>query len=167
MVQYILSIKADVEGVASLQWKSDQKLVCCDVRHPVDPSDTKEKIVVDFSELEVEAEEKHLPKHHEKPCHFHVTWSDGTKGTIRVVDDKRNAAATSSATMATQEWFPLLVLECENVEPTKFHPLGTEFIVTNNQGTVYKEVDLSSGDWTEYDLSSGSTSITNLESKFE
>jgi len=176
MVLYVLSLKAELEGVASWKWDDDDekhKMICCSIRHPVDPSDAKEKVVVDFSELEepVEGTHHHVVKHHEKPCHFHLTWSDGSKGTIRVVQVNNhinnNREQTSPVAIDSQEWFPILSLECENVEPTNFHPLGKEFVVTNHQGTVYKNVDLSSGDWSEFEMSAGSTAITHLESKFE
>lgn len=171
MVRYFLSLKAELEGVASWKWDDEkQKLLCCSIRHPVDPSDVKDKIVVDFSELEEPVEDTHhhhAVKHHEKPCHFHLTWSDGSKGGIRVLLVNNHMRNNSEAAVSSQEWFPILSLDCENVEPTSFHPLGKEFVVTNHQGNVYKNVDLSSGDWSEYEMSAGSTAITHLESKFE
>ena len=164
MVQYVLSFKATLEGVASIQCWSNSKLLCCDVRHPVDPTDVKEKIVVDFSELE-EPEEDAPPhnhhhqqkhQHHAKPFHFQVHWSDGTKGTIRVVlgnsnpqQDKKKKKKTrtteeppsSSGVTVTHPtsgaWFPVLTLECDNVEPVRFHAMGQhELVVVNHHGTV-------------------------------
>ena len=165
MVLYVLSLRATLEHVASLKWDGAEKLLCCSIRHPVDPLDVKEKVVVDFSELEEQPKEDklhHAKQHHnEKPCHFHVTWSDGSKGSIRIVQLNNH-----TDDICSNEWFPVLSLECENIEPTAFHPLGKEFIITNHHGKVYNHVDLSSGGWTKYDMSTGSTAITQLASKF-
>jgi len=201
MVQYVLSFKATLEGVASIQCWSNKQLLCCDVRHPVDPTDGKERIVVDFSELEEPEQDEHHNHHHhqqkhhhaKKPFHFQVHWSDGTQGTIRVLNNNNNPQAADKKKKKTaarsQEvpppallssgvtvphptsgaWFPVLTLDCDNVEPVRFHAMGQhELAVTNHHGTVYENIDLSSsGDWSAYDLAAGSTSVTNFESKFE
>lgn len=171
MVLYTLSLQATLEGVSSIKWDDAEKLLCCTIQHPTDPSDVKEKVVVDFSELEESSTEERpanslKPNHNknkrgEKPFHFHVTWSDGTKGTVRVVE-----LSTPNDDVRSNEWFPVMSLECENAEPTQFHPLGKEFIVANRSGSVYNDVDLSTGGWREYDMASGDTSIIKLASKF-
>mmetsp|Transcript_13016 Transcript_13016/g.28266 ORF Transcript_13016/g.28266 Transcript_13016/m.28266 type:complete len:172 (-) Transcript_13016:275-790(-) len=170
MVLYTLSLQATLESVSSIKWDDAEKLLCCTIQHPTDPSDVKEKVVVDFSELEEPTEERvantskpthNAKKRGEKPCHFHVTWSDGTKGSVRVVQ-----LNTPNDDVHSDEWFPVMSLECENAEPTAFYPLGKEFMVTNRSGTEYNNVDLSTGGWREYDMSSGDTSIIKLASKF-
>ena len=49
-------------------------------------------------------------------------------------------------------YVPVLAMECRGLEPYAFHILGNEFKVTSVGGTVFDEdVDLSDGDWGEYD----------------
>lgn len=168
MVVYALSVAANFDGVDSLQVNTDS--ICLDVKHPLDSSEVREKIVVDFSQLEEEAKAHHHrhhhhdPKHHEKPCHFQIQWSDGTRGAIRVLTEKLNVHHPVND---IQEWLTILSMECENVEPVRFYPLGNEFVVKSKAGTVYNEVDLSSGSWRQSDWSSGSTAITHFQSKLE
>lgn len=172
----------DNEDLTLHSQSHSNQLFCCTVRHPLDPIDVKEKVVVDFSQLESShsaestnnnnQKQNHTTtkKHHQhqdKPGHLHLTWSDGSTGTIRVLLLPNKGAMDGEVLVRSDTWFPVLTLECENVEPCAFHPLGNEFMVVNHLGNVYTEVDLSSGDWTEYDLSAGSTSILQLESKFE
>eukprot|EP01083_Nonionella_stella_P009711 27841_1 len=182
MVRYTLSLQATLDSVASIKWDDAETLLCCTIQHPTDPSDIKEKVVVDFSSLEESATEHEnmtkvtnslKPSHNtkkrgEKPCHFHVTWSDGSKGTVRVVElnNSPDDDDDEEEDIRSEEWFPVLTLECDNAEPSAFCPLGKEFTVTNKSGTVYNNVDLSTGGWREYDMSSGDTSVIKLKSKF-
>ena len=49
-------------------------------------------------------------------------------------------------------YVPVLAMECRGLEPYAFHPLGNEFKVTSAGGAIFDEdVDLSEGDWGEYD----------------
>jgi len=41
-----------------------------------------------------------------------------------------------------------------------------EFIAVGKNGKIYNNVDLSDGDWSDYDLSTGSVAVTNFETKF-
>ena len=50
------------------------------------------------------------------------------------------------------DYVPILAMECRGLEPYAFHPLGNEFRVVSEGGVVFEEdVDLSDGDWGEYD----------------
>jgi hypothetical protein len=233
MVQYTLWIKATLENVTSLKWadggdeeddnqrrnsnSNNCTLLCCTVRHPTHPEMVREKIVVDFSELESSGAEdpisnpttsrnssssakNHHPKqkhssssskhdhHHEKPHHFHVTWSDHSKGTIRVVqvnhynnDSTKNKKNGSDDVLQSDEWYPLLTCECDNVEPVQWHPLGNELVVENRHGgtTLVDHLLLSTStssdgssssslfSWSVHELSTGTTALRNVESKFE
>ena len=64
---------------------------------------------------------------------------------------------------------PMLALDCNGLEPYAFHPLGGEgeFVAVGKNGKVYENVDLSDGDWSDYDLATGSVSITNFASAFQ
>ncbi len=53
------------------------------------------------------------------------------------------------------------------VEPYAFHPLGNEFKVTSSGGAVFEEdVDLSEGDWGDYDEENdAAVGVNEFESK--
>jgi len=50
------------------------------------------------------------------------------------------------------DYVPVLAMECRGLEPYAFHALGNEFKVVSEGGNVFEDdVDLSEGDWAEYD----------------
>jgi hypothetical protein len=163
MVVYTLSIKANLKGVASLAMVTDDS-ICLDVRNPVDVLDKRERIVVDATDLEHVAEAAHA-KHHEKPCHFTLKWSDGSRGTILILKQKDGAVPGTGDVTQSGVYTPVMSMECENVEPYALHLLGTEFSVTNHAGVKFEKVDLSRGSWSEFDLGTGATEVTEFESK--
>jgi hypothetical protein len=210
MVVFVLSIKADLEGVASVRFVPGSNL-CFSVRNPLNDYEVREKVVIESDALLEEQPEqpsKHHPKsdhhrsdhsYHEPVCHFALKWEGATqRSTIQVIlppntsttttsedddDDvttpaakpkSKNKASRSNSTVSATlsdltvsgEFVPMLALECHGVEPYAFHPMGGEFLVTNNAGVQYspEDVDLSTGYWREYDMASGTTSITKFES---
>lgn len=168
MVVYVLFIKADLEGVASLKLQENADL-CVSLRNPLDHDQTREKIVVDTSGLEHKKHVKH--EHHaEAPCHFAMKWDqhDPERSTIRVlVPPPKQHPTREMKSDDSGTFVPMAALDCQGVEPYAFHPMGNEFVVTNTAGKVFKEVDLSSGDWNDFDMASGSTTVLNLQGKFE
>jgi hypothetical protein len=184
MVVFVLYVKADLKGIASVALVPG-KDVCISVRNPIDDTEVREKIVIDSSALEesekVGGELRGLDR--EPPCHFALKWQGANKrSTIQVLNGdsnhkqsgkkghatRPNADVTSPRVMLAEDsgtFVPMLTLECQGLEPYAFHPMGTEFVVTNSAG-VTKPVDLSGGSWSEYDLGSGSTFISNFETKF-
>uniref|UniRef100_A0A7S1ZP67 Uncharacterized protein n=1 Tax=Trieres chinensis TaxID=1514140 RepID=A0A7S1ZP67_TRICV len=189
MVNYTLHIKADLEGVQSVTLDPAANL-CVSVRNPLNPSEVRERVVIDPTALEETDVPDHEKHHTESPHHFALRW-DGEKSraTVRVLSGassteeshsgpsgknskKRSPSVTAAEVRDLHSndsgyFVPVLVLECEGVEPYAFHPMGGEFIITNNAGDKIQNADLSEGAWTEVELSSGQTSITNFESKFE
>lgn len=171
MVVYVLYIKADLEGVASVALQNGANL-CISVRNPMDQNQVREKVVIDTSALEAAEESHHHAKHHhaEAPCHFALKWDhdEPTRSTIRVLPSgQKGPELREIKSEDSGNFVPMLALDCQGIEPFEFHPMGDEFVVTNNNGNVFDKADLSSGDWSEFDLGTGSTSVTNLQSKFE
>lgn len=191
MVVFVLHVKADLEGVVSLGL-APGKDVCVSVRNPLDDTEFREKVVIDSSALEesekVGGELRGLDR--EPPCHFALKWQGAVKrSTIQVISEAASTTTTATANhkksgkkghgtkpgretrtkdMLVEDsgtFVPMLALECQGLEPYAFHPMGGEFVMTNVAG-VTKQVDLSGGSWSEYDLGTGSTSISNFETKF-
>jgi hypothetical protein len=181
MVLYVLSIQADLEGVATVSLKKDAD-ICVSVRNPTNKDEVREKVVIDPTNLqtpEVKAHEKHRAEH---AFHLALKWDgEQTRSTIRLVvvgggggaqqQQQQLSAQTKKVREVVAEdsgnWVPVLVLDCDGCEPYAFHPMGDEFVVTDRAGVVHDQVDLSGGDWSVYDIGSGSTSVLNLQAKFE
>jgi hypothetical protein len=200
MVVYLLHVKADLQGVASMAMAPGAN-ICISVRKPMsdDYAEVREKVVIDTSSELVEPDKwerdaplgsttaAHADAHRDRepPHHFALKW-DGEKkrSTIRVLDGttpttthtnhkhknnhKESAAHTSEMQARDSgEFVPMIALDCEGIEPYAFHVMGGEFIVTRkSDAKIFDEVDLSQGDWNEFELGAGNTSVANLESKF-
>jgi hypothetical protein len=184
MVVYVLYIKADLESVASVALQPGANL-SVSVRNPLDVNQVR-KIVIDMSALEPEvAAKEHMKNTHaEAPCHFALKWDhdEQTRSTIHVLGLSSTAATTGNNKKSKKSkvppvremkgsdsgsFVPMLALDCQGIEPFAFHPMANEFLVTNSAGVQFQEVDLSSGDWDAYDLSTGTTSVMSLQAKFE
>ncbi|KAJ1444960.1 hypothetical protein M885DRAFT_551376 [Pelagophyceae sp. CCMP2097] len=65
-------------------------------------------------------------------------------------------------------WVPILAFEARGMDVTKLHLCLGDFVVTSTGGKVFDEVDLSSGDWADYDDEEDlAVSIMSAESKVE
>ena len=78
------------------------------------------------------------------------------------VDVPRDMTADDSG-----EYVPVLAMECRGIEPYEFYPLGNEFKVVSSGGAVFEEdVDLSEGDWGDYDEDNDeAVGVNEFESK--
>jgi hypothetical protein len=65
------------------------------------------------------------------------------------------------------KFVPVVGFECRGLEPVAFHPQG-QFVVKGAGGRkVFEDVDMSEGEWVDYDDDcGGSVSVMNLEWKF-
>jgi Eukaryotic protein of unknown function (DUF866) len=192
MVVFVLYIKADLEGVASVSYVPGTNL-CISVRNPLNDYEIRENVVVETDVLlEVPEPTKNSRNdhvaHREPACNFAFKWEGAAhRSTIQIksednadtpsANNAKKGKAQSNSTagaVATRDMFaqdsgsfvPILALDCHGVEPYAFHPLGDEFVVTNKDGIKFDSVDLSTGAWSDFDLGTGTTSISNLESKF-
>ena len=179
MVVYVLYLRANLEGVYSLSLKPGANL-CISVRNPLDHDQTREKVVVDTSALEEPLQpgshkhNNHL-HHAEAPCHFALKWDHGDtkRATIPVLgesDAKVKKVPPTRRQLNSDDsgkLVPLLAFDCQGVEPFAFHPMGDEIVVTSSAGRVFDGIELSNGDWTHFDLGSGSTSVLHVWGKFK
>lgn len=197
MVVYVLYVKAELIGVASLALKPEANL-CVSVRNPLDHNEVRDNIVIDGSALEPEftATNHHADKYHEEPCHFALKWRDApTRATVRVlgVDDdvttttttdkatkkkqskkqqqqqQRHTAATTTRAMTAGDGGDYVPLLA--LDCRGLEPYAFRPLggefVATTKGGETVSPDLSQGDWSEHDLGHGLTSVSNLESKFE
>ena len=186
MVLFILYIRADLEHVESIALASGADL-CISVRNPLSDFEVREQVVIEtgadlMDPGVVHADSaKHEIEKREPPCHFALKW-DGAqnRSTIQVLTQndltatgKKGKHPKPSVQLRAMQkedsgnFVPIIALECQGLEPYAFHPLGGEFVITNKNGDTFEDVDLSEGAWSNVELASGSTAITNFESKFE
>lgn len=65
------------------------------------------------------------------------------------------------------EWVAVLALECRGVVPVRWQ-VSRDFIAESAGGHYFEDVDLSEGDWAEYDEENDlAVSVTNVECKVE
>jgi hypothetical protein len=180
MVLYILSIKAELDGVEKIELDPTANL-CFDIRNPNSDYETREKIVVDPKEYVQDADDNNSSR--EPPCHFKITWEGSKKKSVLTIlnqDEvktalKKSKQKNSSSSIRnvtaedTNEYVPILAMETRGIEPYAFHCMGGEFIVTSTGGTVFTgdDVDLSQ-DYADYDEEHDiSVSITDVFFKID
>lgn len=187
MVLFLLCVKAELDGVSSLSLHPRCANVCLSVRNPLSDYETRDKIVFDPSEpLEQdEGDTRDLPQH------FQVKWEGSKKfATLRVLDEEESKSALKKVQKKkgkkkggsggeeidvprqltpddADSYVPILAMECRNLEPYAFHPLGNEFRVISDGGVTFDDdVDLSEGDWGEYDEENdAAVGVNDFESK--
>mmetsp|Transcript_27963 Transcript_27963/g.43447 ORF Transcript_27963/g.43447 Transcript_27963/m.43447 type:complete len:180 (+) Transcript_27963:69-608(+) len=175
MVVFLLCIKADLDQVASLSLKPGANL-CLSIKNPLSDFEVREKITIDTSEF-VEQE----PGSREPAHHFHIKWEGSKKkSTMTILSEAEAKSALKKASKKSKSidlsprplgqsgtFVPICAIECRGIEPYKFHCLGNEFIVETEGGAKFEDdVDLSEGDWAEYDEENDlSVSVENFESK--
>jgi len=87
---------------------------------------------------------------------------------------KREASARFEPSFPTKSYSaengqlaPLVTLDCRNLEFVGFDPEGTWRCVGTETGTVFEEVDLSEGEWTDYDEKSKlSVGVSNVKGEW-
>lgn len=187
MVLFILCIKAELEAVQTLALLKNANL-CFSVRNPLSDYETREKIVFDPSETLERDDGDREPAHH-----FAVRWEGSKKfSTLIVLDEEGSKSALKKMNKKKKgnnkkgggggeavdvpremtaddsgEYVPVLAMECRGLEPYAFHPLGDEFRVVSEGGAAFEEdVDLSEGDWGDYDEENdAAVGVNDFESK--
>jgi hypothetical protein len=173
MVLFLLYLKAELDGVASIRQIKDAPF-CISVKNPLSDYEVREKVVVDRSETVEQDEGAREPPHH-----FQLKWEGSKKqSTLTVVDEaaiktalkkKKNVETPRDYTADDSgEWVPIVAVECRGLEPTAFIA-GNDFIVTSTGGVEFsQDVDFSEGDWGEYDEDhDAAVSVTDVEFKWE
>jgi len=163
-----------LRGVSALKLQRNSN-ICISVRNPLSDYEVREKVAFNLSET-LEQDEGAR----DGPCHFALKWEGANKkSTIEILDE----AATKSVLKKkkfkgdpprdytgadSEQWVPILAMECRGVEPYAFHPLDDLFVVESEGGKLFdKDVDLSEGDWAEYDEENdAAVGISEFQTKF-
>lgn len=61
----------------------------------------------------------------------------------------------------------IVSFDCRGIEPTEFDPRGGYIVKAIDNGQTFEDVEIESGDWTEYDdKNKNSVSIAEFKSQF-
>lgn len=158
--------------------------IVLDLQHTHETSDyeTREKIVFNPTETIEQDEGDREPPHH-----FQVKWEGSKKSSTLIVLDEEGAKSAMKkikkkgsgkkdseigeprevTTDDNGEYVPILAMDCRGLEPYAFHPMGGEFRVVSSGGVGFEDdVDLSEGDWAEYDEENdAAVSVNEVEFK--
>jgi len=174
MVLFLLYMKADMEGVASVALRGGMLI---NLRNPQSDFECRDKVEINASES-VEQEEGSR----ETPHHLSLKWEGSKKAstlTILTNDEAKTALKKKSKKKnealvpgdyeqgSSGQFSPILAVECRGVEPTAL--VDGEFVVTSEGGTVFTEdIELSEGDWADYDAENDApVSLSEVEFKWE
>lgn len=175
MVLFLLYMKAEMEGVASVALRGDNLII--NVTNPLSDFEVRENVVVNASEY-VEQEEGSR----EPPHHFALKWEGSKKASTLTVLSKEEAKTALKKKSKKKndalipgdydeghsgDFSPVLAVECRGLEPSGF--VNGEIVVTSSGGTVFTEdIELSEGDWADYDAENDApVSLSEVEFKWE
>jgi Eukaryotic protein of unknown function (DUF866) len=161
MPLFFLYIKAELENVGSLQLLPDAPL-CLSVQNPLsskDDPERRDKVVISMGDyVDQEADSR------EPPHHLSITWAGQKKASVGrlLTADECKTALKKKKTQAPRamtdedscQFVPIAALECRGLEPVGFECMGSGvFVVTSTGGVRFEadQVDLSEGDWADYD----------------
>ncbi|KAL9244140.1 hypothetical protein vseg_017946 [Gypsophila vaccaria] len=170
MVNYKLMITAEMENVATLQPMNGLddphftvyfKLRCelC--------GEVSEKDSCVSKDVEVTVPKSTHVANLVQKCKF-----CGREGNIKLVPVRRpwerDLTPLTAADCKAEKYKPLIGFECCGLEPFGTYFLGPQWKVQARSGTIFEDVDLTSGEWAEYDEKKNvPVTITNLKAKLE
>jgi hypothetical protein len=101
-------------------------------------------------------------------ANFVCKWVRDAKHAASIVVESAVKGVTRDVTGEDEgAWVPVCGFECRGIEPTALH-LGGGFTVTTPAGTAFEDVDLSEGDWVDFDEKGrDSVGVYGLEARFE
>lgn len=157
MPVFLLKIKANLENIATIRpvegvcWRFDIE----------NNGERKEGITVSSTEI-IELEGS------KGEANFVMRWSKGAPPSyIKIVPVKKVTGTYTSSDAG--KFVTVAGFECRGLTITRFIP-GEDFTAESTGGTVFEGIDLTEGDWADYDDSNGNdspVSITDFESKIE
>lgn len=155
MVLFVLQMKAELEGVQSVELKPDTDL-CISIRNPMSDYEVRENVLINIAEY-LESD-------------FNINWEDNssTIPCLRVLTPsqaktalkkhlKRNKGGDEFqprpyTSADSGNFLPILMVECRGMEPYALTVGTTEFVVTADSGALFDEnVHVPEGDWADYD----------------
>ena len=158
---FVLHLRATLENVESLKLPNGYDF-CVDVKESAG-DEARERVTLSA------AEEHELPGSR-GVAHLVVRFDKGSKHAANasvVMPLKGVTGPDGGLVTSSDEWQPVAGLECRGLEPTRFRP-GRGFEVVCSSGTRFGDLDLSEGEWCDFDEKGKvSVGIYGLEGKWE
>ncbi|KAI0053343.1 DUF866-domain-containing protein [Auriscalpium vulgare] len=159
MVLLLLSIKADLENVTDVEPATDDfefffKVVCnnCHEEHPK---------LISLNRIE----ERDVTRGKNNTAHF--VWRCGMCRRESSARFEPASTVIPYSADANGQFASFLTIDCRGLEFIGFDPRGTWKCKGVESGTVFDEVDLTDGEWVDYDEKTKEpVGITNIESKW-
>uniref|UniRef100_A0A7S2Y364 Uncharacterized protein n=1 Tax=Fibrocapsa japonica TaxID=94617 RepID=A0A7S2Y364_9STRA len=154
MVVFILRVKASLENVGQMsvvegtQW-------CLKIKNPTG-TDIRENVFIS------DTESYNLPGSR-GTAHFTVRWDGARAPAHASLIEVKNVLRPCLTADDSDQWVPVAALECRGLEPIDWSPTEN-FSVESTGGNNFGVVDLSEGDWADFDDEAGeSVSIMEIE----
>ncbi len=150
MTIFVLEVKATFENVSSMSAKATQW--CTDVRNPLNDYEVREDVTFGAHDEVV------LDNDHQGTVNFKIKWDGANKWSTltvmrpgdKALKGKKKGADNSPRDVTTEEWTPVLAVDCRGLEPSLYKPQVDDFSVLSEGGTKFEEeVDLTD-EWAEY-----------------
>lgn len=158
MQLFVLYLKANLENIAQVSLPEGYEY-CIDVTNSAG-EDTRKGVRV----TSLHTEEL---KDSRGTANFTVKWvKDAKKAAYLTVVPVKGLTRHITAE-DDNAWVPLIGFDCRGLDVTGFHP-EDGFVIKSKSGATFADVDLSQGEWVEYDEKLGdSVGIYDLEHKLE
>ncbi|CAD7700741.1 unnamed protein product [Ostreobium quekettii] len=145
---FLLSIKANLENVASLSAPPGFQF-CLTVKNP-QGEDTREGIWVS-------AADEFPISGSRGTANYVMRWVKGVgKEASMNVTEVKGVTHPEYTGDDSDQFVPIVAFECRGLDPIELKPTGG-WRVESTSGKVFDDVDLSEGDWAEYDEDAGET----------
>lgn len=157
MPTFLLYIKAELDNVASLSLDPGASF-CFDVKESAG-TEVRQGVYISPAE-------EHELSGGKGTANFVLKFSRDSKECSCNVVKLKGVTRAYTADDAEQ-FVPIAAFECRGLEPVKFSPEGG-WNVQSGGGQKYQDIDLSEGEWCDYDEKSGaSVGVYKIDSKFE
>ncbi|GAB4813654.1 hypothetical protein N2152v2_000700 [Parachlorella kessleri] len=154
MVLFLLCIKADLEGVASVRLPPGSQY-CITVKDSAG-EDIREGVYVAADEVYELSGSRGV-------ANFVMKWAKDSKREAYLNVEEVKAVTRALKGDDAGTFVPIIGFECRGLEPIDWRPEGG-FVVEGTSGKVWEEVDLSEKEWADYDdRSNESVSIMDLQ----
>eukprot|EP01038_Epipyxis_sp_PR26KG_P011755 gene11755-15729_t len=157
MPLFVLKIKADLENINRLIPLNDN-LWTFNIQSS-EGGDRRDNITVSSSDvMELEGSKG--------DANFIIKWPGAkSQSYIKIVSIKKNDGCYHADDSGN--FVSILALECRGLEILSWIP-GIDFVVESIGGSAFENVDLTDGDWADYDEDNDTAvSVTNLEHVIE
>lgn len=157
MVLFLLCVKADLEGISSLQLPPGTQY-CLTVKDSAG-EDTRSGVYVSADEVHELAGSRGV-------ANFVLKWAKDSKREAYLnIEEVKNVTRPLTAD-DDGNFVPIIGFDCRGLEPIHWHPEGG-FVAVAESGMRWEDIELTEREWVDYDeKANAAVSIMNLQWEF-